>query len=207
MTVSLLLNFTPVFVAVMAIFMISEIPTGVQWFGIILFLAGIITYFYPVNFNSHEITGLIVMLIGVTANALSAVLGRDINRAGNISPLIVTVISMGVGAVILLTAGIIFQGLPPLSFINIIYLLWLAVINTAFAFTIWNLTLRSLTAMESSIINGTMLIQITVLAYIFLGESISAKEGAGLLTAACGAVLVQLKLKTGNTGKTAGKFS
>ncbi len=206
-TVSLLLNFTPFIVAVLAIFMISESPTVIQWLGVLFFIVGIIIYFSPVNFSSSEITGLIVMSIGVGANALSALLGRDINRTGKISPLIVTVISMGVGAVILLTAGIIFQGLPPLSFINIIYLLWLAVINTAFAFTIWNLTLRSLTAMESSIINGTMLIQITVLAYIFLGESISAKEGAGLLTAACGAVLVQLKLKTGNTGKTAGKFS
>ena len=39
--------------------------------------------------------------------------------------------------------------------------------------TIWNYTLRTLTAMESSIINGTMLIQIAVLAWIFLGEDIS----------------------------------
>jgi len=194
-TVSLLLNFTPVIVAVLAIFMISESPTIVQWFGVLFFIAGIIIYFSPINFSSSEITGLIVMSIGVGANALSAVLGRDINRTGKISPLIVTVISMGVGGIILLASGLFFQGLPSLSFINIIYLLWLAVINTALAFTIWNLTLRSLTAMESSIINGTMLIQIAVLAYIFLGETLSMKEGIGLLIAACGAVMVQLKLK------------
>ena len=203
-TVSLLLNFTPVIVAVIAIFMISEIPTGIQWLGVILFIAGIVTYFYPVKFKSSEITGLAVMFIGVAANALSAVLGRHINRTGKISPLIVTVISMGVGAVILLSAGIIFQGLPPLSFINVVYLLWLAVINTAFAFVIWNLTLRSLTAMESSIINGTMLIQIAVMAYILLGETITAREGAGLLVAAFGAVLVQLKLKSKRAGKKTG---
>lgn len=196
-TVSLLLNFTPVIVAVMAVFMISEIPTGSQRLGILLFVVGIVTYFYPVELAGSELLGLAVMFAGVIANALSAVLGRDINRDGKISPIIVTVISMGVGSVILLAAGIIFQGLPPLSFINIIYLLWLAVINTAFAFTLWNLTLRSLTAIESSIINGTMLIQIAVLAWFFLGESISAREFAGMLIAGSGAVLVQLKLKRG----------
>ena len=195
-TVSLLLNFTPVVVAVLAIFMISEIPTALQWTGVILFVAGIFIYFFPVRLSPGEITGLLVMFVGVAANALSAVLGRDINRSGHLSPLVVTVVSMGIGAVILLAAGIILQGLPPLSLTNIIYLLWLAVINTAFAFTLWNLTLRSLTAMESSIINGTMLIQIAVLAYFFLGESISFKEGTGLIFAAAGALLVQLKFKS-----------
>ena len=68
-----------------------------------------------------------------------------------------------------------------------------AIINTAFAFTLWNLTLRSITAMESSIINGTMLIQIAILAWYFLGESISVQEGIGMIIAALGAILVQFK--------------
>jgi len=73
------------------------------------------------------------------------------------------------------------------------FVTWLAVINTAFAFTLWNLTLRSLTAMESSIINGTMLIQIAILAWIFLGESISTQEGIGMIIAAIGAIIVQFQ--------------
>ncbi|MCU0415460.1 MAG: hypothetical protein MUE91_13855 [Ignavibacteriaceae bacterium] len=51
--------------------------------------------------------------------------------------------------------------------------------------------------MESSIINGTMLIQIAVLAWIFLSEAISFKEGAGMLIAALGAIMVQLKFREG----------
>jgi len=103
---------------------------------------------------------------------------------------------MGIGSIILLVNGIIIQGLPPISSQNILYLLWLAVINTAVAFTIWNLTLRILTAMESSIINGTMLIQIAVLAWIFLGEEISLLEGIGMLIASAGALLVHIKFKS-----------
>ena len=75
-------------------------------------------------------------------------------------------------------------------------LLWLAIINTAVAFVIWNYTLRTLTAMESSIINGTMLIQIAVLAWIFLGEGIGLQEIMGMAAAAVGAVLVQLRKRT-----------
>jgi len=47
--------------------------------------------------------------------------------------------------------------------------------------------------MESSIINGTMLIQIAVLAWFFLDENISFQEGIGMVIAAVGAVLVQIK--------------
>ena len=193
--VSLWLNFTPLIVTLMAIFLIKEIPTSLQVLGVILFIIGILTYFYPVSLSNDQSLGLIVMTIGVFANAASAVLGRSVNRKGNINPLVVTIISMGVGSVILLTSGILIQGFPPISFVNVLYLLWLAIINTALAFTIWNFTLKSLTAMESSIINGTMLIQIAVLAWVFLGEDISIKEMAGMLIASAGAVLVQLKLK------------
>lgn len=194
-TVSLWLNFTPLIVAVMAIFLIKEIPTKLQWIGVVLFISGIITYFYPVALSNDQSFGIIVMTIGVFANASSAILGRSVNRKGNINPLVVTVISMGIGSFILLITGIIVQGFPSISFENMLYLLWLAIINTALAFTIWNHTLRTLTAMESSIINGTMLVQIAILAWIFLGESITIKEMSGMIIAAAGAIFVQLKLR------------
>jgi len=194
-TVSLWLNFTPLIVAVMAIFLINEFPTKLQWFGVFLFILGIFTYFFPVALSINQESGLIVMTIGVVANSGSAVLGRNINREARINPIVVTVISMGIGSIVLLISGILIHGLPVISFQNVLYLLWLAVINTALAFTIWNFTLRTLSAMESSIINGTMLIQIAVLAWIFLGEAISFQEGIGMLIAALGALLVQLRIK------------
>ncbi len=197
-TVSLLLNFTPIVVAVMGIFILSEKPTFLQWAGALLFIIGVLVYFYPVLLSGNQTLGLIVMGFGVLANAGSAIIGRDVNRTSSISPVTITVISMGIGGLVLFVSGISIQGLPAISSTNILYLLWLAIINTAFAFTLWNLTLRTLTAMESSIINGTMLIQIAILAWIFLGEAITSKEGIGMLIAALGAVLVQIKRKTIN---------
>ena len=195
-TVSLWLNFTPLIVAIMAIFFLREYPTILQWGGAVLFVIGILTYFFPISLSESQGLGLIVMTVGVLANSSSSVLGRDINRSGKVNPLVVTVISMGIGSTVLLAAGIIIQGLPSISTQNLLYLLWLAVINTALAFVIWNYTLRTLTAMESSIINGTMLIQIAILAWIFLGEGITLQEITGMAVAIVGAVLVQIKVNT-----------
>lgn len=197
-TVSLLLNFTPIFVAIAGVFLLNEKPSYLQWIGSGLFIFGIVAYFFPVTLIGNKGLGLAVMLVGVLANSASAIIGRDINRKKNISPAVITFISMGIGAAILIVIGLTMNGLPSLSSKNWLFLFWLAGINTAFAFTLWNVTLRSLTAMESSIINGTMLIQIALLACFFLGESITIQEGIGMGIAAVGAVLVQLKKKGDN---------
>jgi drug/metabolite transporter (DMT)-like permease len=47
--------------------------------------------------------------------------------------------------------------------------------------------------MESSVINGTMLIQIALLAWVFLGENLSKSNIVGMLIASVGAILVQLR--------------
>ncbi len=192
-TVSLLLNFTTVLVALMGIGLLAERPTVLQWGGVCLNLVGIMFYFYPVSLPAREVVGLIVVIIGVLANAGSSILGRHINREGDIHPSTVTMVSMGVGAVVLLMAGISAQGLPQLSPLNWIIIGWLAVVNTAFAFTLWNHTLRTLSAMESSIINSTMLVQIAVLAWLFLGERLTWQQGMGMILAGLGALVVQLR--------------
>ncbi len=194
-TVSLILNFTPVVVAFMGIFLIKEYPTRQQWLGTALFIIGILVYFLPSQMIEGKLIGVLVMIAGVFANAGATVLGRQINRSGNISPVVVTALSMIVGSIILLTIGLVLHGIPSISLTNILLLLWMAIINTAFAFTLWNKTMQSLSAMEISIINGTMLIQIAILAWVFLGEAITLVEGLGMLVAAAGALLVQLKRK------------
>ena len=192
-TVSLMLNFTPLVVAFLGIFLLNEKPSRLQWIGSIFFILGIITYFLPIRFLENELLGLFIMAFGVFANAGAAIIGRDINRSKDISPIIITFISMGFGAIILVVLGISMNGFPEISFKTWLFLIWLAAVNTAFAFTLWNLTLRTLTAMESSLINGTMLIQIAFLAWYFLDETISTQKGIGMLIAAVGVVLVQLK--------------
>ena len=194
-TVSLLLSFTQVVVALLGILILRERPLWRQWLGIGLCLMGAFLYFYPLLLPNGQSIGFTIVLIGVLANALSSILGREVNRSGNITPLTVTVVSMGVGGLVLLASGIALQGLPKLSLSNWVIILWLAVVNTAFAFTLWNQTLRTLSAMESTVINNTMLIQIAILAWLFLGEALSGQEILGMVVAGVGALLVQLRSK------------
>jgi drug/metabolite transporter (DMT)-like permease len=191
-TVSVLLNFTSPLVAFLGILILSERPSRLQWAGVALFLVGMLTYFYPVIFPANQVLGLVVVLAGVLANSLAGILGRSINRSRVFSPLLVTVISMGIGAPILLVAGILLQGWVELSLASILMIAWLAVVNTAFAFTLWNRTLQDLSAIESTIINGTMLVQIAILAVLFLDETLSIRQVSGMVLVGVGAVLVQL---------------
>ncbi|MGH3085917.1 MAG: DMT family transporter [Rubrobacteraceae bacterium] len=191
-TVSLLLNFTPVVVMVLAIMFIGERPTALQLGGVILFLIGAAAYFLPTDTSTVQVLGLLVVAVGVAANAGSAVLGRFVNREARMSPLLVTVASMGVGSVALLSTGIVVEGVPSLSVSAWLIVGWLAVVNTAFAFTLWNHTLRTLPALESNFINNTMLVQIAILAWVFLGESIGVREGVGIALAALGVLIVQI---------------
>jgi drug/metabolite transporter (DMT)-like permease len=192
LTTSLLLSFTTILVALLGMGLLRERPTAVQWGGTGLYLAGILVYFYPLSVPSGEVIGLAIALAGVLANALSSILGRDVNRSGELEPVAVTVVTMGIGAIPLLVGGIAVQGLPRLTLTHWAIILWLAVVNTALAFTLWNRTLRTLSAMESSIINNTMLFQIAVLAWLFLGEPLGGRQVVGMVLAGLGTVLVQL---------------
>lgn len=198
---SLLLNFTTLIVAVFAIIFLHEIPSRLQWGGIAIFILGVLIYFVPAltqpSAPQAEGRWLGFALAGATvfANAVSGVLGRKINRSGAISPLVVTVISMGIGAILLLAVGAVVQGIPPISGATWVIIIWLAVVNTAFAFLLWNTSLQVLSAVESSIINNTMLVQIAILAWLFLGEQPTAWGLVGLALAVVGILLVNLKGK------------
>jgi drug/metabolite transporter (DMT)-like permease len=85
------------------------------------------------------------------------------------------------------------QGFPPLLPVHWAIIAWLAVVNTAFAFTLWNRTLHTLSAMESSIINNTMLFQIALLAWLFLDEQLTWPKIAGMVLAAAGTLVVQVR--------------
>ena len=107
---------------------------------------------------------------------------------------------MGVGAVVLLATGFLAEDFPRLSPIHWAIVGWLAVVNTAFAFTLWNHTLRTLTAMESSIINNTMLAQVAALSWLFLGESLTWREIIGMALAGIGALIVQRRRPPSDAG-------
>jgi drug/metabolite transporter (DMT)-like permease len=95
----------------------------------------------------------------------------------------------------MLVCGIAIDGIHiifSLSPVSILYIVWLGVVNTALAFTLWNKAMRRLRAMDMTIINGTMLPQIVFLSIIFLGEMPLLKEWIGLFLIVISTLLIQL---------------
>lgn len=197
-TVTLTLSLTPLLVAFFGTFVLAEPLTPRQWSGVALVAAGVARYFLPLAGLNGTTMGWIAVAVGLISNAGSSLYGRSVNRGGQLDPLVVTSVSMGFGAILLLTGGAATQGLPPLSLQSWGIVAWLALVNTAFAFTLWNVTLRRLTAVESSLINNTMLVQIAVLAYLFLGEPLGWKQVCAFALVLIGTVIVQLKRRPSN---------
>jgi drug/metabolite transporter (DMT)-like permease len=194
-TFSLLLNSTAIVVAVLGIPLLRELPTRLQWSGALVFVAGAVVFFYPLAIPAGQGIGYAIAAVHILATSLSSIVGRGVNRGHRIHPLTVTLVSMGIGSVMMLGIGLLLEPWPDLDLGSWGIVIWLAVVNTAVAFTLWNHTLRTLSAMESSIINNTMLIQITILAWLFLGETLTGVKIGGLILAAAGAMLVQVRVK------------
>ena len=190
-TVSLLLSFTPILVLLFASIVLKEKANWIQIILVLLAIGGALLYFL---FNPElttaqiQVIGLIIVIVGVLANAFSTIIGRSINQSKEVSTIVITSVSMFIGSIILLVTGLvkglITEDLPTFSLVSIGYILWLSVVNTAFAFTIWNFVMQKLEALEISIINNTMLFQITILAVIFLGERPTAVQWVGLAVVA-----------------------
>ncbi|MHA2253859.1 MAG: DMT family transporter [Candidatus Kariarchaeaceae archaeon] len=180
-TVSFVLNFTIIFVVIFASFIINEPPNRKQIFFIIISFSGVFLYFYPISVLDESRFGLIIITISMLANAISAILGRMINRVRTQSTLVITTISMTFGSISLLIWSMIKEGTPSITILGIVYIVWLAVVNTAFTFMLWNKVLQHLKATEVTIINGLMLPEIAIFAIIFLDEMPSVSEWIGII--------------------------
>jgi drug/metabolite transporter (DMT)-like permease len=193
--VNLVLSTIPAAVAAVALARGIERPSAGQGVGVLALLVGALLYFGPVPLGESAVLGLAAAGVCVVASAASAHLGRGLARdaMGRLGgPIGLTAANMAVGAALLLAVGIAVEGVPALDVTGWLIIAWLAVVNTALAFTIWNHTLRTLTAVESSVVNNTMTIQIAVLAIVFLGEELQPLQLVGLLLAAVGAAAVQV---------------
>ncbi len=193
--VNLVLSATPAAVAAIAVARRIERPSTPQLLGVAVLLGGSALYLGPASIEGDALPGFGFAALCLVAAAISAHLGRSLARDATArlgGPVGLTALSMAAGAVLLVAAGLVLEGVPTVTLTGWLIIGWLAVVNTALAFTIWNHTLRSLSAVESSVVNNTMTIQIAILAVVFLGERLSAAQILGLLMAAAGAATVQV---------------
>ena len=190
--VSLLLNLTIVIVLVLSYFLLNEKITIVELGLVLIAIVGVFLYFDDKLHFHNEFFGLLIALMALIGNAFSTVLGRYINRSKSVEVISLTAISMLFGSIFLIFFGFITEQLPPITPLMLLYVGWLSIVNTALAFTIWNKTMQTLRAVDSSLINNLMFPQIIILSYIFLSERPNLVDWFGIVLVMISILLIQL---------------
>ncbi|MFH0848515.1 MAG: DMT family transporter [archaeon] len=193
-TVTFLLNFTPLFVTVIGISFLDERPTSIQVAGMVVALAGAYLYFLT-PISASEVLGVVVVLVSGLGWAIYMIMIRGFQKKHTMSTSRLTATTMSVGAIALLVSALTLEGVPTISLLGWAIIVWLSLVNTAFAFYVWNHVLRKMKAFELSILQNTMLVQIAVLAFFFLGEQLTINNVSGIIFVLVGVTLVQLQTR------------
>ena len=171
-TVTLILNFTPLTVLILNVLFTGEYPNRAQIIGMALVLLGAVLFFGD-RLGGYTLTGVLITFVSGLGWAGYMVAGKILFREKRVSPLGNTAFAMGFGTALIAASAYLIEGLNPIPVTGWVIIVWLGVVNTAAAFFMWNHALETLDAFELSILQNTMLIQITVLSIIFLGETLS----------------------------------
>jgi drug/metabolite transporter (DMT)-like permease len=190
MSVTLILNFTPLTVMLLNLAITREAPRRDQIAGMTLVLLGAFLFFND-QLIGYNLTGLVITFISGMGWAGYMVAGKILFAAKQVSPLGNTAFAMGLGTALLSSSAYLIDGLPPISVSGWLIIIWLGLINTALAFFLWNHALETLEALELSVLQNTMLIQITILSLIFLGETLHPVKYLYMALVVIGVYVVQ----------------
>lgn len=191
-SVTFILNFTPIIVLILGAVLLQEYPTFFQLMGMMIVVVGAYLFFNDPLVNS-SLAGVLITLLSGLGWAAYLVLSRLLFIKDQAKPLELTAFPMGFGTVLMVLGAFSFEEFPVVSLSSWGIILWLGVVNTALAFFMWNNALQKLEAFEISILQNTMLPQIAFLSYFFLGEQLTLMKIIAMTIVLIGVLVVQLK--------------
>lgn len=191
-TVSLITNMNPVILAVLGGVFLNEHLKGSQFAGVGLTVIGALIYFLPLTGDVSGI-GIAFSLVTLFANVIGVIFTRKMLKTGNYPVVVVTGVPMVFGSLMLGSVSGFWAYIPHISLTLFAILIFLSLINTTIAFTVFNVALQRLTAIEANVISNTMLVQIALLSWIFLGEPVTWKMAGGMALVLGGVVLVTIR--------------
>ena len=190
--VALLLNLNnPVQVILFSALLLREMPIGIQSAGLGMGLVGAIAFYYPLTSPPGGWLGALPVIVCGVGYAITTIYTRSLMRDGTVGALDLTVVSMVAGSLGMMLPAWAVEGLPILTAATAAYVGWLAVVNTAVAFTLWAHTQKVLALFETTTINNTMLVQIALLSWLLLGDPLRGLKLPAILLVAAGTFLVQ----------------
>ena len=181
----------PLVLALTAGYLLREPTSWWEWVGVGTVVVGMYVFF-PALPSGGELIG--VMLAGLAAISIggSNLIQRRLMRAQVISSLDATMLPMALGSIGLLGIALMVEEFPILDGGSVLLLLVLGVVNTAFAFTIWHYAMTTLNALHAGVIASAQIVEVAVLAWWFLDESLTAGRIAGSLIVLVGIITVHV---------------
>jgi drug/metabolite transporter (DMT)-like permease len=192
-TTSFLLNFNPFFVLVLGTTLLGERVSVVQVGGLGVAILGAWAFFSEMASGGGQWFGVLVVLVSGVGWAIYVVVVRKLQKEGAVDSLRLTTVTMGVGVAGMAVLTLLSGEQPSLTAEGVPIVVWLATVNTALAFFLWNWTLRSIPAYELTVLQDIMLVEIALFALLFLGEAITLLMALGIVLVLAGVVIVQLE--------------
>lgn len=180
----------PLAVAVLVSILERNPPTRFQLVGLAVILAGIYIYF-PHSIGGARLSGVLLNVLSACMWAVAVVMTHIAATRMKIASVKLTAVSMVTGSSLLLLLALAHDGLYIPNLIETLTLAYLVVVNTAFAFVLYNHIMKTLGAFEIAAFQDSMVIQIGILSAIFLGEAISSAMALGMLLVMVGVAVVQ----------------
>lgn len=132
-----------------------------------------------------------ILFLGAMGFAIRTILARRLATVGRRTTLQITTISMGFGSLALLLLALRTGPRPALALKSLLIITLLSGVHTALPFTLWTHVLRALQAFPAGVISNTTMVQIAILAWIFLGEGLSEREISAIAVVLFGVFLIQ----------------
>jgi drug/metabolite transporter (DMT)-like permease len=185
-TSSFLLSAIPIFTLVVGIVWLKERPNWLQGVGFLLALIGGVIFF-GMRIEAGDGLAVGAALLGGISLATFGLIARDFVRKGEVNSTVLTAVPMCIGGGLLLVIAPITE-IPTTPVIGTVA--WLAIINSALAYVVWNHALKRLQAFEISIVGNLMPMGTAILAPLLVNEVVSGRAWVGMVVALAGVMLV-----------------
>ena len=191
-TTSFLMGLSPLLILFGGVLFLKEIPSWLQIVGVMIALVGN-GLFFSSGLQPGEPLGIAITAFGLLGFSAFGVLGRGLAKDNRTDTIHLTGIPLGIGGGFLLLIALPLEGLPGFDQKALLIIIWLAIINTAIAYLLYNHALKTITALEVNVFMNLSPLGTAVLAWFLLGETLSFKELFGMVIVIIGVTLVQLK--------------
>ena len=190
-----IINFTGLVTMGLSSVMLREVPTAIQILGAFIALLGLWLYFDQVPVGG-QLKGILLLLIGVVCLALTNIFIRLLGRvsASELSSTMVAVLTIWIGGIPLLIAGLVLDFPPPsMDTTSWLVIIFNAVVVLAGSMVVWSYALRTLRSYEASILASSGVIFTALFSIPILGDQLEKHEIAGIAVMFVGLTLTQIR--------------